>query len=288
MGFKTFTTMYNSFVNSIMNYACAVWGVKDIPCCDAIQYRAMRLFLGVHRFTPKPAISGEMGWMPTFSERILCALNFYNRISSLDENRIPKQVLMNEFMKPCSWSNDLYNVLKSVDMHQTFDVSSAVDINMFKERKSEKDIDIWHRKCENLPKLRTYILFKMDYDTEHYLKHTFHRGKKAVMAQFRCGILPLKIETGRFTNIPVQFRICEFCNSENVEDESHILLTCSLYDREKSVLFNTVDEIYESFHQYENDVKMLILMNDEDLSQRVVDFLYAAYNKRNNILYDQI
>ena len=61
------------------------------------------------------------------------------------------------------------------------------------------------------PKLRTYRRFKESHQTEYYLKCIANRGHRAVLSQFRCGILPLAIETGRFMNIPLEYRLCNFC-----------------------------------------------------------------------------
>ena len=46
------------------------------------------------------------------------------------------------------------------------------------------------------------------------------------MAQIRCGIPPIRIETGRFCNLPVENRPCEICNQNKVEDEFHFLMEC--------------------------------------------------------------
>ncbi len=47
-------------------------------------------------------------------------------------------------------------------------------------------------------KLRTYVKFKENICTEDYVKHCTPRRKRSLMTQFRIGILPLHIETGRF------------------------------------------------------------------------------------------
>ena len=60
---------------------------------------------------------------------------------------------------------------------------------------------------------------------EYALRHwawltspTISKKYRAVLAQFRCGILPLKVETGRFSNIPLARHLCEFCLSKAIED----------------------------------------------------------------------
>ena len=49
------------------------------------------------------------------------------------------------------------------------------------------------------PKLRTYITFKTIYATEMYVKSLFSKAKRSILCQLRCGVLPLAIETGRYT-----------------------------------------------------------------------------------------
>ena len=50
------------------------------------------------------------------------------------------------------------------------------------------------------------------------------------MAKLRCGVLPIKIETGRFVNLALEDRICEVCNLNEKEDELHFICKCELYN----------------------------------------------------------
>ncbi len=58
------------------------------------------------------------------------------------------------------------------------------------------------------PKLRTYIKFKEQIETEQYINFCVSCRKRSLLAQFRMGVLPLAIETGRFKSIPVEERVC--------------------------------------------------------------------------------
>jgi hypothetical protein len=51
---------------------------------------------------------------------------------------------------------------------------------------------------------------------------TFHNAK------FRCGVAPLRVETGRYERKAVHERTCLYCIN-CVEDEFHILMRCPLY-----------------------------------------------------------
>ena len=55
------------------------------------------------------------------------------------------------------------------------------------------------------------------------------RCERSGMAQFRCGVLSLRIETGRFVGEQVGDRLCRFCDLNLVEDEKHFLLVCPSY-----------------------------------------------------------
>lgn len=45
------------------------FGVKDYQCTDMVQNRSLPYFLVVHRFAPKLAINGDVGWMASKMRR---------------------------------------------------------------------------------------------------------------------------------------------------------------------------------------------------------------------------
>ena len=85
-------------------------------------------------------------------------------------------------------------------------------------------------------KLRTYNEFKFDYGAEYYVKSVLSRNNRSAIAKFRCGVAPLRIETGRFERLPVDQRLCFHCNGL-VEDELHAIVVCPLYQDLRDPLF---------------------------------------------------
>ena len=75
-GFKTFEKLYYSCVVPVTYYSSSVWGYKPYAQLDYIQNRAIRYFLGVHRFTPILAIVGDSGLLPSQYRRWLTILRF--------------------------------------------------------------------------------------------------------------------------------------------------------------------------------------------------------------------
>ena len=49
------------------------------------------------------------------------------------------------------------------------------------------------------------------------------KAHKSAFAKFRCGTAPLRLETGRYENIPEQLRICPLCKTKP-ETEEHFLI----------------------------------------------------------------
>ncbi len=51
-GYNTYTKLYHGGVVPILNYCSSVWSYCNLDKIDTVQNRALRLFLGVHKFAP--------------------------------------------------------------------------------------------------------------------------------------------------------------------------------------------------------------------------------------------
>ena len=58
--------------------------------------------------------------------------------------------------------------------------------------------DPLNKPLENKPKLRLYKTFKTTFETEGYLYRHLKQRDRSLLAQFQTGVLPLRIETGRY------------------------------------------------------------------------------------------
>ena len=55
-------------------------------------------------------------------------------------------------------------------------------------------------------KLRTYSKFKDEYKCEPYLMQSIPKSHRSALAKFRCGVAPIRIETGRFERLKPDVR----------------------------------------------------------------------------------
>ena len=83
---------------------------------------------------------------------------------------------------------------------------------------------------------------------------------RSVLAQFRCGILPFKIEIGRFDIILVELRLCEMCDLNSIEDETHFFLYCSLYFSFRFFLYDKAIHCFPEFPEMIDELKLRVLM----------------------------
>ena len=51
---------------------------------------------------------------------------------------------------------------------------------------------------------------------------------RSAFAKFRHGVVPIRLETGRYENIKFEERCCFNC-SNLIEDETHFILHCPVY-----------------------------------------------------------
>ena len=84
------------------------------------------------------------------------------------------------------------------------------------------------------------------------------------MSKFRCGVAPLKIETGRYIGLPPSERTCFNCVNKT-ENEFHVVMECPLYRHIREELFDKVNQINNVFSFYDENKKFVTLFCDEQL-----------------------
>ena len=63
------------------------------------------------------------------------------------------------------------------------------------------------------------------------------KRERSTLAQFRSGILPLRIETGRYVNEILEDRLCVFCINGHIKSETHFLLECDRFKLIREQIF---------------------------------------------------
>ena len=285
LGFYTYSKLYKSCVNPVLNYSAEVWGYKDFQSINKVQNRAIRSFLGVNNFTSNLAIQGDIGWTSPKANRHLAMIRYFNRIVGMDEERLPRKIFnWEKSLKTHGWGHEVLQILSAVNLANNYTNNIACDLNLVWSELFRKESQEWKNKVEASRKLRTYKIFKEGVETEPYVFCILNRGYRSVVARLRAGVLPLEIETGRWSAIPAEHRYCRLCNNGCVEDEIHFVFNCEIYIPERVRLFENVEHLVPGFMEKDLNGKLQVLMSKEVINI-FAKFLFIIFNKRQSTIY---
>ena len=134
-------------------------------------------------------------------------------------------------------------------------------------------------------KLRTYRMFKENYQTENYVKSThISRRNRSALAKFRKGVAPLRVETGRYESLQLGQRVCFNCKN-SVEDERHVLIDCPIYEGIRSDLYVKSRNINSEFNGLNDVEKMCFLLSNDDIIQYTAKACYEILKLRQIFIY---
>ena len=169
-----------------------------------------------------------MGWLPSNYSRKLEVFRYWNRLMKLENHRITKQVFLFDYQSQSkyTWSSYIKSLFIETDKVNLFHSLVTCNINTVKYLLIQKHIQNWKSQVLSKPKLRFYNIFKNIPVTESYVSINLSSIERSYFAHFRLGILPIEIET--YKSVPINNRMCKLCNLNLVEDEKHILFTCTL------------------------------------------------------------
>ena len=288
MGIKTYETLYESYVDPIMNYASGVWGFRHNDAPRVLQNRIMRFYLGVHKFAPVAATKLEMDWLECREKRWLNMLRLFNRISIMNPDKLPKIVYdWDRSLGLESWGSEIRHISASlgIDINSNdgdvFSLTDAYNIFLNQNRAT------WQSEAHRKPKLRTFVQIH-DFDSNQLLvKSGLTRYQRSLLSQLKFGILPLKIETDRYQGIPPDRRICKLCDLNTPEDEAHFLFSCP-------TLTPVRDSAYVYFENSnlnlnsENPNEILVQMCGGQNIENMGKFVECLYKERKKIIYKWI
>ena len=146
-----------------------------------------------------------------------------------------------------NWSESVKNIFSYLDMTEDFMHQNIVNLKIVKSKLFNLAEKEWRADVKSKPKLRTYKILKTDLQPAIYLQSFMPKFKRSLFAQFRTGVLPLCIETGRYhltkdskskayRKLNVEEQTCLVCNMNSVEDEIHFFMSLSHVRRTKKII----------------------------------------------------
>ena len=212
MGYNTYTKLYNACVATILNYGVGVWGAySNGQMSEKIQNRAARAFLGVHKYSANLAINGDMGWSNHRNRQKLEMIRLWNRIINLDDDRITKVIFNWEYdLGLNNWCTSVEQILTECGLQKNYETKNLCNLNFLEIKLSAMNETQWKDNLHKKPKLIFYQKLKNSYSSEKYVIQNLILSLRSSFAQLRFGVLPLHVETGRFSTKSRDQRVCKF------------------------------------------------------------------------------
>ena len=133
LGFAAYSKLFHTCVCPVMDYMAGIWGSNTNMKGQMVQNRAIRYFLGVHKFAPVLAIQGDMGWEPCDIRWKGSMIALWNRLVRMPENRIAKKIFNWDVSIKGGWASTAEDVLIRTGSLDSFQNCSVVNISVAKE-----------------------------------------------------------------------------------------------------------------------------------------------------------
>ena len=210
-------------------------------------------------------------------------MRLWNRLIKLPENRLPRKVFSIEFEKQKSWCKTIKSIFEQSNMLDDFNAKNNIDLFNFNQTQLLIFKDNFTESLPKQDKLRNYAMYKFSFDAEPYVLKHLSRNKRSLFAQIRTGVLPLRVETGRFKGIPLEERTCEYCLSGSVEDEHHFLFSCHNWVDIRHPFIDKCKEVYPDFGNLDEVEQFRFVMNDELIQLHTAEYVSTAFYKRKSL-----
>ena len=261
--------------------------------------------MGVGRYTPNLAVQADMGWTSPWQRRWVSVTRQWGRLCNMSDDRLNKKVFV--WANARAESNCKNWVFRSKKCFNDLNMTWLCDLNRdFNMRQvfAELNTVLWeHNQSRWLEgvtrpgairgagrnKLRTYCTFKREWETEEYMRSVTTRSHRSALAKFRCGVAPLRLETGRYERgrIPVEERICLLCDCNEVESEAHVILKCPLYRDLRVELFATAEDVNVLFNELLDNEKVSFLLSNTNIVKKTARVLHSILQRRQCVFHQQ-
>jgi hypothetical protein len=229
-----------------------------------------------------------MGWKPSIIKQWSCVLRNWQRCTKRDSTQRNKKVFL--WANRCAtsrvknWQCRVSNYLRDKDLDfycNTDNILCKSYIRLLECTNFENFKNEW---CINVnaladgKKVRTYKLFKNEFGTEKCVELFMPKNYRSALCKFRCGVAPIRIETGRYERLNVIDRICNICDNHDneIEDEKHVIMKCTLYDDVRETLFSDASDVCSDF---------LFLFGNDSMVYKFAKTCYDILARRRSFLH---
>ena len=293
--YSIFTMLYECAVCAVSDYGSEIWGYESKDDLNKIHLRAARCFPGLPKHATSAGVSAEIGWPePVYRTRIRMVRQYF-RILKMCDTRLTKKIYewdksFFEHLNIQTWSSEIRDILLNHNLGHIFAPNENFCPNLILKQLKDsmvlkQNMDLKNR-CLEKTKLRTYVQIKDFNSTENYLTIPMSFICRKHLALTRLSNLPIRIETARYERprIDANQRLCQIgCNSLAIEDESHVIFFCSMYNNLRIAWYQKL-KTPPNFNDLDIFQKLKIVLHVAENVKVTAQFLVDICNLRSKIL----
>jgi hypothetical protein len=297
--FNIFQMLYNACVTSVKDYGHEVIGFHEFSGATLLHNKAIRSYLGVGNSANLCGIRAEMGFPEPRSRTQSKMFRFYLHLKSLPDHRLTKKILLHDQhfsdINPnlVTWTKEVSSIILRNNLLFSLDhFGSKSLVEMLNKSLLCKDLEMFSKQCARSPRLRTYIKLYSPFvnreTTNIYTRMRLPFIVRKRLAQIRLGVLPIRIETDRYSKekTPAAERYCRqpVCvqgGQPAVEDEVHFLINCPEYRSQREEMMAGLN--IAGWSNFSDVDKFRYLLTSQPILNKIGQFIIKAFDKRSNL-----
>ena len=256
---------------------------------EKVHLKFCKIYLAISRKASNIASRAELGKLPLIINVFKRVFKYITHLNSLPQTTIAKQAFLISkdlhSKQKMSFYGNAMDTIKNLNLNEeilNLEAVTTEHIKTITKTLEEKYLTFWKHKLENSSKLTFYSTFKTDHNLENYLVFIKDPYKRKCLSRLRVSNHNLQIEIGRYQNIPREERLCKICNSGEVENETHLLLSCKAYEQSRANLRSSLenassDEINLNSQTLSAD---LMKSTDNEIITKLSKFVYSCFKQR--------
>ena len=261
--------LFERLIIPILLYGSEIWGYEEPKQIQIMFNKTMRRFLNLHKTTPMCMINGELG-LKEISEYIENRMvNFWCNIATGDESKMSS--ILYKWIKThhdkntykSIWIEKIKATLDKSQMPYIFD-NVTIECknwlrNSTKVRLEEYYAKKWSDTVYKNSSCLNYRAMTLVKRTQNYVlklpKYYIY-----AMCKFKCVNHYMPIVAGRYSDTPIDERLCTICQLNEIGDEFHYLFNCTFFSTQRARL------MMRYYYTQPNMYKMIQLFESSDFN----------------------
>lgn len=207
---------------------------------EKLHLRFCKNTLKVRNSTPNFMVYGELGRFPLKFIVEQKMIMFWNSLL-IDKSKLSSMLYKVMFISHIEnntkfkWISYIKDILDNCGLSfmwkDQIPINRDLLKNLIKQKLRDQYIQLWFSQVNSCSRGEFYSIFKEEFKLESYLLR-LSIPERMYITKLRCSNLKFPIETGRWSGVPREKRICHLCKN-GLGDEFHYLFLCSFNAIEK-------------------------------------------------------